>query len=170
MLDAEKQRNFAKITIKVGRIKMKLLTAKDAEKIVEFMQLEGDRNQILNTHIFSQLLLVRNLLFNSRLICLGDETEDGKITKIFSVILPPEKRTDMSTSLIALYLDEKFLKECLITYRELMENEKYKKIKFQIDGFTLNETLFKLLLSCGFKQELKIKTNTVDLAILSWFY
>lgn len=51
-----------------------------------------------------------------------------------------------------------------------MENEKYKKIKFQIDGFTLNETLFKLLLSCGFKQELKIKTNTVDLAILSWFY
>lgn len=149
---------------------MKLLTAKDAENIVEFMQLEADRNQILNTHIFSQLLLVRNLLFNSRLICLGDETEDGKITKIFSVVLPPEKRTDMSTSLIAVYMDERFLKDSLATYRDLMNNEKYKKIKFQIDGFNLNDTLFRLLISCGFKQELKVKTNSVDLSVFSWFY
>lgn len=149
---------------------MKLLTAKDAEIIVEFMQLKEDKNQILNTHIFSQLVLVRNLLFNSRLICLGDETEDGKITKIFSVILPPEKRTDMSSSLIAVYMDEQFLKECLDTYRDLMHNEKYKKIKFQIDGINLNDTLFNLLTSCGFKQELRVKTNSVNLSVLSWFY
>lgn len=146
-----------------------ILTETNIDQIMDYIQglsVRPDEKQCLVPGVFSNPLILRNLIFNSQMIVVAN-LENNSIEKLFAILFPSNDTEEACCTVVALYFDMTFIQNAIRILQDITEG--CKKFKFIVNTKFVNHSLCKIISDSGFKYELSIPIQGGLLEYYSYF-
>lgn len=148
---------------------IRLLSHRDCEKLIDFVNENKNMNQIIQQNVFSDFLIIRNMMFHSRMIAISECDAGGNISKLFSVIPPHETSIFKVGVIVAFNTDVEFMKKSIELLNNLIHDKNFTKLKFIVNMRPSMSYIINSLDILNFKCEVHILTNRIDQKRYAYF-
>ncbi|MDR1405453.1 MAG: hypothetical protein LBJ20_07820 [Candidatus Methanoplasma sp.] len=150
---------------------IELLAPRDSEKIMDFLD-STSRENIL---AFKNVRMLREMIFSSQLVAVGDVDQKGNILRLFAVQSPLNVPWLLYLTIVYMSVDDddEFVREAINILKDVFSG-KYAKIKAFINRNKKDENnderTISMLERLGFVMEADLKNDSVHLSVYSFFY